>query len=46
MSTAPLSEGNWWPLSAVGAYYWASGLNEEKVIGKRNSVTPNLDTDF
>lgn len=46
MSTAPLSEGNWWPLSAVGANYWASGLNEEKVIGKRNSVTPNLDTDF
>lgn len=46
MSTAPLSEGNWWPLSAVGANSWASGLNEEKVIGKRNSVTPNLDTDF
>ena len=46
MSTAPLSEGNWWPLSAVGANSWALGLNEEKVIGKRNSVTPNLDTDF
>lgn len=46
MSTAPLSEGNWWPLSAVGANEWAKGLNEEKVIGKRNSVTPNLDTDF
>lgn len=46
MSIAPLSEGNWWPLSAVGANYWATGLNEEKVIGKRNSVTPNLDTDF
>lgn len=46
MSTARISEGNWWPLSAVGANYWATGLNEEKVIGKRNSVVPTFDTDF
>ena len=46
MSTDRISEGNWWPLSAVGANYWATGLNEEKVIGKRNRVVPTFDTDF
>lgn len=46
MSSDRISEGNWWPLSAVGANYWATGLNEEKVIGKRNSVVPTFDTDF
>ena len=46
MSSNRISEGNWWPLSAVGANYWATGLNEEKVIGKRNSVVPTFDTDF
>ncbi|MBQ0045933.1 MAG: hypothetical protein KBT33_00275 [Prevotellaceae bacterium] len=35
------NEGNWWQLSAVGAHTWLSGLNEEKVIGKRNSITPS-----
>ena len=40
------SEGNWWPLSAVGAHTMAAGLNEDAVIGKRNSVTPTYDTSF
>lgn len=38
--------GNWWPLSAIGASKWLDGMNEEKVIGKRNSVTPSYNTDF
>lgn len=36
------NEGNWWQLSAVGAHTWLSGLSEEKVIGKRNSITPQM----
>lgn len=40
------SEGNWWPLSAVGACEWAADLNEEQVIGKRNGVAPSYEADF
>ena len=46
MSQTQKSEGNWWPMSAVGAHVWASGLSEELVIGKRNSVAPTYDTNF
>lgn len=40
------NQGNWWPLSADGASYWLTGLNEEKVIGKRNGVTPPYNDNF
>lgn len=40
------SEGNWWPLSAIGAHDWASGLSEELVIGKRNAINPTYDANF
>ena len=40
------SEGNWWLVDAVGAGYIATGLSEEQVIGKRNSVTPTFDNNF
>lgn len=46
MDTAHPSQGNWWQLSAIGAHSWAPGLTEEKVIGKKNSVTPTYDTNF
>lgn len=41
-----VSAGNWWPLNAIGAHTWASGLSEERVIGKRNSVTPTIPQAF
>lgn len=40
------NEGNWWQLSAVGAGYWLPELTEEKVIGRRNSVTPAYNENF
>lgn len=40
------NEGNWWPLSAVGAANWLTGLSEEKVIGKRNGLTPTYNDNF
>ncbi|MCQ2147794.1 MAG: fimbrillin family protein [Bacteroidales bacterium] len=40
------SEGNWWPESTVGAHTWANGLSEEKVIGKKNVVRPEYETNF
>lgn len=43
MSPTRISEGNWWTTSAIGANEWASGLNEEKVIGKKNGVEPDQD---
>lgn len=43
MSSIKISEGNWWPTSAIGANAWATGLNEEKVIGKKNGVEPDRD---
>lgn len=46
MSQSNVSEGNWWPVSAVGARIWITGLTEEKIIGKRNSVEPSYDLDF
>ncbi len=34
-------QGNWWAASAGASEQgWASGMNEEKVIGKKNSVHP------
>ena len=46
MDTSRPSQGNWWPLSAIGANTRASGFSEEQVIGKRNSISPTYDTDF
>lgn len=43
MSTLRISEGNWWPTSAVGASDWATGLSEEQVIGRKNGVEPDRD---
>lgn len=40
------SEGNWWPESSIGAHTWANGLSEEKVIGKKNSVNPDNESNF
>lgn len=40
------NEGNWWQLSAVGAANWLTGLSEEKVIGKRNGLTPTYNDNF
>lgn len=40
------NEGNWWPLSAVGAAYVLPVLTEEKVIGKRNGLTPAYNDNF
>ena len=46
MDTSRPSQGNWWPLSAIGANTRASGFSEEQVIGKRNRISPTYDTDF
>lgn len=40
------NEGNWWQLSAIGANTWLPTLTEEKVIGKRNSISPTYNADF
>lgn len=40
------SEGNWWPTNSKGAHTWAEGLNEEMVVGKRNTIDPSSDIDF
>lgn len=40
------NQGNWWPLSAVGAHTVFSGWTEEKAIGKRNGVTPTFNLNF
>lgn len=40
------NEGNWWPQTAVGASFWLPGLSEERVIGRRNSVTPPYNDNF
>lgn len=40
-------QGNWWNAPAgASAQGWASGLNEEKVIGKINSVRPLFDSNY
>lgn len=40
-------QGNWWAAPAgASAQGWASGMNEEKVIGKKNSVQPLRDTNY
>ncbi len=46
MNAEKPSEGNWWPQDAVGVHSWASGLNETKVIGPRNSAPKIYDEDF
>lgn len=40
-------QGNWWaaPVGA-SAQGWASGMNEEKVIGKKNSLQPLRDSNY
>lgn len=44
-SMADNCQGNWWAAPAgASATGWASGQTEEKVIGKKNSVTPMRDT--
>lgn len=43
---AESNEGNWWPLSSVGAKSYVSGKTEENMIGKKNSVTPLYDQNF
>lgn len=37
------NEGNWWQQTSVGAHTYLNSLTEEKVIGKRNGVTPTYD---
>lgn len=40
-------QGNWWAAPAgASAQGWATGMTEEKVIGKKNSVQPQYDTDY
>lgn len=40
-------QGNWWAAPAgASAQGWASGMNEEKVIGKKNSVAPLRDNKY
>lgn len=46
MNPDKVSEGNWWQINAIGAHSWASGMTEETVIGKKNSVTPTYDINF
>lgn len=40
-------QGNWWAASAgASAQGMAAGMNEEKVIGKKNSVQPTKDLNY
>lgn len=40
-------QGNWWAAPAgASAKGWATGMTEEKVIGKKNSVDPTKPTDL
>lgn len=40
-------QGNWWAaIAGASAQGWASGMNEEKVIGKKNSLQPMRDNNY
>ncbi|MBQ0060595.1 MAG: hypothetical protein KBT15_02310 [Bacteroidales bacterium] len=40
-------QGNWWvALAGASADGWALGMNEEKVIGKKNSIQPTRDPNY